>query len=204
MTINPITENEIKLFFTKWWNTTNQQLQLVTLGQIQIQADPPLDLLLSSPIGLALLHLAETTENQPLWSQTEARIILSECETVQSWINQTTFAQQTPDTFWQTPIGYLILNARLWAEQDRLVSLKEAAELSGLSLSSLSQRISRGQMQFWRDPNEANPQRARRIRLSELEMFIHAGLVRKTSLPSFSRLPVPILAAAVPPSPKHP
>ncbi len=78
MTINPITENEIKLFFTKWWNTTNQQLQLVTLGQIQIQADPPLDLLLSSPIGLALLHLAETTEKQPLWSQTEARIILSQ------------------------------------------------------------------------------------------------------------------------------
>ena len=194
MAISPTIEHEIQLFFTSWWNTTNQQLQTATQGQIQIQADPPIGIFLSSPLGLALLHIAETTENQPPWSQAEARLILANCDTVQSWINRTTFTQQTPDAFWQTPIGYLILNARLWAEQDRLVSLKEAAELSGLSLSSLSQRISRGQMQFWRDPNEANPQRARRIRLSELEMFIHAGLVRKTILPGFPRLVTPIVA----------
>ena len=47
--------------------------------------------------------------------------------------------------------------------------------MSGLSLSSLSQRISRGQMRYFRDPFEANPQRARRIRLTDLEHFIHEG-----------------------------
>ena len=112
MAISLSTEHEIKLFFNKWWQITNQQLQTVTQGQIQIQNDPPLDILLASPIGLALLRIAETTENQPLWSQAEAKAILADCDTLQSWINQTTFSQQTPDAFWRTPLGYLILGAR--------------------------------------------------------------------------------------------
>jgi len=48
-------------------------------------------------------------------------------------------------------------------------------------------------MQFYRDPYEPNPQRARRIRLTSLKQFIREGIVRKpaTALGSkFSTTPL--------------
>jgi hypothetical protein len=46
-------------------------------------------------------------------------------------------------------------------------------------------------MQFYRDPYEPNPQRARRIRLSDLEQFIHEGIVRKPGTNISPRLSLP-------------
>jgi hypothetical protein len=57
--------------------------------------------------------------------------------------------------------------------------LSEAAAASGMSLSVLSQRISRGQITGFRDPNTKNPQRARRIRLSDLNLLLGQGIMRK-------------------------
>jgi len=58
------------------------------------------------------------------------------------------------------------LNARLWAEKDLLISVSQAADISGLSLSTLSQRVSRGTVEGFEDPFEPNPRRSRRIRHS--------------------------------------
>ncbi len=195
MALSSIAENEIRKFLIKWWTAVNQQLQTATQNQVQLQQAAPIDQLLASDLGQALLRIVEIADTQPLWSQTTAKAILADAEKVEAWLFQTSFTQHPSESFWNTSVGFYLLSARLWAEQDRLVSLKEAAELSGLSLSSLSQRISRGQMQFFRDPNEANPQRARRIRLSDLEMFIREGFVRKAGFTPLARLSEPALAS---------
>jgi hypothetical protein len=96
-----------------------------------------------------------------------------------------------------------VLHARVWAEQDRLISLSEAAEESGMSLSVLSQRISRGQITGYRNPHEKNPQRARRILLSDLNLLLNEGIVHKRygttpfnghTRPAFQPNPVDIIS----------
>lgn len=187
-------ENEIKAYLVKWWTAVNQQLSAATGNSIQIGTEAPVDVLLASEVGQRLVRIAEAAENLISWSPEAAQSILADCAAFEGWLNQSPIEHRTPEEFWNTPIGYMVLKARLWAELDRLTSLKEASELSGLSLSSLSQRVSRGQMKYYRDPFEANPQRARRIRLTDLEHFIHEGIVRKPNATVISRFTLPIPA----------
>ena len=193
-TISAEAENEIKGYLTNWWITVNQQLSEATGNFIQIGQEAPVDLLYASEIGQRLIRIAEAAENRIPWSPEAAQAILADCSAFEAWQNQSPIAHQTPDEFWNTTVGYMVLNARLWAELDRLTSLKEAAELSGLSLSSLSQRVSRGQMKHFRDPNEPNPQRARRIRMTDLEQFVHEGIVRKPTISVATRFSLPLPA----------
>jgi len=190
--ISETAENEIMALLAGWWTAINQQLAVATGNEIQIGKDVPLELLFASEIGQCLVRIAEAAENQMSWSPDTARAVLVDCDAFEAWLNQTPVAHRTPEEFWNTPIGYLVLQARLWADQDQLISLKDAAELSGLSLSSLSQRISRGQMKSYRDPHEPNPQRARRIRLTDLDQFIREGILRKPGTTILSRLSLPI------------
>ncbi len=193
-TISMIAENEIKAFLTGWWKAVNQQVQAATGNEIQIGKDVPLDLLLASEIGQRLVRIAAAAENQAPWSPQNAQAILADCDSFEAWLNQSTTIHHTPEEFWNTPVGHMVLRARLWAGQDQLISLKDAAELSGLSLSSLSQRISRGQIKFYRDPFEPNPQRARRIRLTDLEQFLREGIVRKPGISLFTKFSLPLQA----------
>ncbi len=193
-TISAGAEKEIMALLASWWAAVNQQLAAATGNEVQIGPEAPLDLLFASEVGQRLARVAEAAENGANWSADRAQSILADCAAFEAWFNGTPITHRTPEEFWNTPVGYLILRARLWAGQDRLISLKEAAELSGLSLSSLSQRISRGQMQFYRDPYEPNPQRARRIRLTDLDQFIHEGIVRKPGTAVLPRFSLPIRA----------
>jgi hypothetical protein len=185
-------EQEIRAYLAKWWAGVNQQLGQATGNSIQIGLEAPLDMLFDSEIGQRLVRIAEAAEGLIAWSPELAQSILIDCGVFEAWLNQSPIAHHTPEEFWNTAIGFMVLKARLWAELDRLTSLKEAAELSGLSLSSLSQRVSRGQMKYYRDPLEANPQRARRIRLTDLEHFIHEGIVRKPNVTVFSHYTIPM------------
>ena len=185
-------ENEIKTFLARWWTAVNQQIAAATGNEIQIGNDAPLELLFASEVGQRLVRIAAAAENQESWSAETAQAVLADCEAFEAWLNQTPAAHRTPEEFWETPIGYLVLQARLWADQDQLISLKDAAELSGLSLSALSQRISRGQIRPFRDPHEPNPQRVRRIRLTDLDQFMREGILRKPGTSLFSKYALPI------------
>lgn len=137
-TISVIAENEIKAFLAGWWNAVNQQLEAATGNEVQIGKDVPLDLLLASEIGQRLVRIAAAAENQTPWSPERAQAILADCDAFEAWLNQMPAAHRTPEEFWNTPVGHMVLRARLWAEQDQLISLKDAAELSGLSLTRLA------------------------------------------------------------------
>jgi hypothetical protein len=68
--------------------------------------------------------------------------------------------------------GPTVLNARLWAEQDTLISVTDAADISGLSISTLSQRISRGTVQGFMNPYAENPRhQARLVRLTTAKLL---------------------------------
>ena len=192
--ISATAEQQIRTFLARWWAAINQQLNQATGNTVQLEQEAPVDMLLGSEIGQRMVRIAEAAEGLISWSPEAAQSVLADCGAFEAWLNQSPIVHHTPEEFWNTPIGFMVLQARLWAELDRLTSLKEAAELSGLSLSSLSQRVSRGQMKYYRDPMEANPQRARRIRLTDLEHFIHEGIVRKPNTTAISHFTLPMPA----------
>lgn len=79
---------------------------------------------------------------------------------------------QIPQEFWETDFGQVVALAFAWVQGDELITMSEASEISGKSLSSLSQLISRGKLKYYPDPNEPNPQRARRVLKSEVKALI--------------------------------
>ena len=176
--IHPSAETEIKQLLESWWSAINRQLAAAT-GAAVLIGPAPLDMLYTSEIGQRMQHIAAAADDQLEWSEETARAICEDCRAFEAWLNQTPITHTTPEEFWATPMGYRVLRALVWAERDRLISLSEAAKQSGMSLSVLSQRISRGQIMSYRAPAEKNPQRARRIRRSDLNLLLHKGLVRK-------------------------
>ncbi len=178
--ISETAKEEIKTLLVNWWTAVNTQLAAATGSSVQI-GEAPVDLLFGSEIGQRLVRIAEVAEaaiaaearqeSYP-WSQKRAAQILEDCEAVETWLNQGPVFHKTPDSFWASPIGFMILRAKVWAYQDQLITLSAAANISGMSLSVLSQRMTRGQLPGYRDPSIKNPKHGRRVRLSDLHSLI--------------------------------
>ena len=75
---------------------------------------------------------------------------------------------QIPTDFWSEPFGWLLLQAHIWATGDELITVTQAAELSGKSAPTISQAIKRGALTRYIDPNESNPQHATRVLKSQV------------------------------------
>lgn len=60
------------------------------------------------------------------------------------------------------------MRAQVWGERDELITLSQAAELTGRTLNSLSQMVIRGALVGYPDPEANNPQHATRVRRSEV------------------------------------
>ena len=158
-------EKAIKTLLVNWWASVNRQLAAATGKTVQI-GDAPVEVLYHSEVGTRLQRIAAAGENRVAWSKVRADSIIRDCDLFEAWLINTPFMTKTPEEFWKTPVGYIVLNARLWAENDKLISVSQAADISGLSLSTLSQRVSRGTVEGFEDPFEPNPRRSRRIRHS--------------------------------------
>lgn len=86
------------------------------------------------------------------------------CQALAEWLFAIPGASAygVPDEWADTPLGALWWRALLRSEGDALITLREAADLSGLALSALSQRVTRGSLRAWIDPG-ANVRQGRRL-----------------------------------------
>lgn len=76
--------------------------------------------------------------------------------------------------FWDTDIGRVMLNVRLWLDDDELITFSEAALiLRGSSdtrdLVYINDQIKRGKLDRYTDLNEPNPQKAGRVSKQQVE-----------------------------------
>jgi hypothetical protein len=181
MAISEKSEKAIKEFLEEWWgDLVWQASQTVMFAEL-----PPMDAeqLYLQPFGDSLRQIAAAAEGllpDDLRGETHDAV-----QTLCEWM----FARPgmgaeygIPASWWATPVGSLAIRALVWAEGDRLISMTEAAEISGRSLSSLSQLISRGKLNSYPDPGEPNPTRARRVlesEIRELPAEVRAGRPRK-------------------------
>ena len=76
-----------------------------------------------------------------------------------------------PSQFWQTPVGWMILQAQLRLEGDELLTLTQASEQTGIPVKRLSGMIREGRLRAVKDPNAKNPRHATRVFRSEIEQL---------------------------------
>lgn len=74
-----------------------------------------------------------------------------------------------PQEFWESEFGGIVLAAFIWSQGDELITLTQAAEISGKSVSALSQLVDRKKLRAYPDMAEPNPQRRNRLLRSEVE-----------------------------------
>lgn len=134
-----------------------------------------------SPIAeqIALLVQVANGEYAPA-SESDASIVGEIAETIQN-LCETLFvtpfganSYEIPASFWNTPLGQVVMHCQLWLRSDELISLSEAAHLlrgsaEGRHLVYINDLIKRGKLTRYSDPHEANPQRAGRVSRAEVE-----------------------------------
>lgn len=74
-----------------------------------------------------------------------------------------------PKEFWESAIGEMVALAFVWIHGDQLITMSEAAIISGKSVSSLSQLVDRGKLTSYPDPGEPNRNKRNRLLRSEVE-----------------------------------
>lgn len=108
-----------------------------------------------------------TSKDCPPWSQAKGMAIKADAVlVVHSVFPNLEIPRQVPAEFWVTPLGKVLLDAMLWADQDELVTLSQAAKVSGRSLSQLSS-YARGRIPSFLVLTK-NPTHATRLRMSDV------------------------------------
>jgi len=74
-----------------------------------------------------------------------------------------------PVEFWHSDFGSMVLAAYIWSQGDELITVTQAAEISGRSVASISNMAKRGRLQQYPDMREPNPQKRMRVLKSEIE-----------------------------------
>ncbi len=157
----------IMTWLQQWLEHLSRQAQEMVVNDCRATPEQLYD----SPLGKTLCSIAAAAEGLlPAGRKAEVR---ETCREICKWTwakpGTATDKCRIPWEEWSaTAMGNLILQATLWAEDDELITMSEAEAISGRSLSDLSQRINRGKLQGYRDPHESNPQRATRVRRSEV------------------------------------
>lgn len=72
-------------------------------------------------------------------------------------------AYRVPEDYWQTEIGRMFALARIWLDGDQLITIAEAAQIAGVSLSTMASRVNRGKVRNYPNPRAKNPQKAARL-----------------------------------------
>jgi hypothetical protein len=161
MNIGSDSKSDIILDFLRLWAEDLTQKAILLGGSLSMPDD-----LLATPAGQKLLTIAQA--GQPGSDRAEIADCISDILAALFGVPGEA-EYSVPPEFWETEIGTLIAAAQTWAWGDELVSMSEAAEISGKSLSALSQLVARGKLRCYPDPTEPNPQKRNRLLRSEVE-----------------------------------
>jgi len=170
MEINASSKKIIEEFLAEWWQTLNWQASQTVVGAELPHMTP--EQLYDQLLGQNLREIAAAAEGLVERNEASADETLAAVQELCEWMFARPglpSAYHIPEDWWASPMGNLALRAHLWAGGDELITLSQAVEISGKSVSSLSQMISRRKIAGYPDPNEPNPQRRTRVLRREIE-----------------------------------
>lgn len=135
--------------------------------------------------GLGLIQLS----SDPEVAKEQRGYVAQICQDLAEWLFATpiagSYTYTIPESWYDTEMGSMWGAAYIWAAGDDLITIREAADLLGLTTQAIGMRIDRGIMRGWVDPS-APPQQGRRLVsrkdvLEELER-LHAHVVREQEI----------------------
>lgn len=87
------------------------------------------------------------------------------CQSMAEWLFSIpgTSAYTIPAEWYETPMGALWGMAFAKVQGDELITITQAAEIAGVSMQAIAQRIDRGTLTGYTDPSAPNPQKSRRL-----------------------------------------
>jgi hypothetical protein len=163
----------IKEFLLQWWLSLSQEVARTS----RLIMLPPLGLdeLMNQELGdmLQLIALAAEgkLEHRP---ETASEVSIAVFDLLEMLWSRPGCAElvDPPLAFWAGGFGYMVLQADLWASQDQLITMTEAALLLGVSLQTLRNKINFKALSEYREIHENNPRRAARLRLRDVQQLV--------------------------------
>ena len=80
----------------------------------------------------------------------------------------TSYRYDTPDWWGDTELGALWWQAVIRIKGDELITISQAAELAGVTVQAISQRIERGKLDAFTDPFAPERQGRRKVRRDDV------------------------------------
>ena len=175
MTLKINDEHEILIdeFLMQWWLSFTQEAartsSVIKLPSLLI------DDLLQGEVGRLLQLIALAAEGKLKHSpETAEEVSMAVFDLLEMLWSRPGCVElvDPPLAFWAGEFGYMVLQADIWASQDHLIKMKEAASLMGISLQSLRSKVNARVLSEYRDIHEKNPRRAARLRLKDVQGLI--------------------------------
>lgn len=164
----------IKAFLLDWQNQLRWRINetVITIGlHLERKLNLDAENLYTQPFGYLLRRIAAAAEGEIPQTPENQDEIYKAGETLHKLLFDVPGmpAMDAPAEWWMTPMGNLALRAYYWATGDELITVTQASQITGYSLSYLSQLISRRKLTGYPDPNEPNPTRRTRLSRREVE-----------------------------------
>ena len=164
------TEQIIRQFLDAFWQDRCWQIEQTVLGA-QITPRHPGETLYQSGLAINLRDMARAATGDMPRNEVTVSEVRDVCQQLAEWLFAapgTAYTYHIPDDFADSDIGALWWQALLWCEGDELVTIAEAARLAGVSEQAISQRIQRGSLRGYTDPNAPERQGRKRVRRSDV------------------------------------
>jgi hypothetical protein len=163
----------IKEFLIQWWQCVTQEAartsSLVVLPSLS--ADDLQEGELGRMLRLIALAADDQLPHTPDQASEVSMVVFDLLEMLWSRPGSPELVDP-PLAFWAGEFGYMVLQADIWASQDRLITMKEAASILRISLQSLRGKVNAGVLSEYRDISEKNPRRAARLRLHDVQQLL--------------------------------
>ncbi len=168
--ISESSEQVVKEFVAAWWSSLQWQAHETVAGAELPRATP--EQLYDNLLGHTLRQIAAAAEGLLAGDEDTRGEVHEACQGLCEWMWARPGMPSNyhiPAEWWESPMGALTLRAVIWAEGDELITLSQAAEITGRTVANLSQLIVRGKLAQYRDRAEPNPQKQTRVRRSDVE-----------------------------------
>jgi hypothetical protein len=149
-------------FTRQYWEQRSQELELALgLRELPLLNDTQLA---STPLAHKLALIASAAAGT--CERADSDYVSDSCQAVLEYLFAAPgmgAAYTIPAEFWLTDMGQMVALAFIWLERDQLITITEAARLSGKSISTISSRVQRGTLRSYPNPHAINPQRGGRL-----------------------------------------
>jgi len=173
MGISEQSKQAITEFLQEWWESLRWQASQSVAGA-ELRPMTKEDLY-GHLLGLNLQEIAAAAEgllpDDPDTRATVYEGVQTLCEWMWARPGMPNIYSIPWDKWSATPMGWIVLRALVWAQDDQLLTITEAARKIGRTIDSVSQAVKRGALPAYTDPTEINPRRSRRVRLSEAKRW---------------------------------